>query len=178
LVLSRIYGCVTNNKAFWIGWLDLLTLPLGSELIPIKLQQLTINLQPNSWLPRTRSLHSRCRSPLYSYSLYSSVFLQQPVSELLPCPLTIPRHGPHGKHFSSVVLECVFIGSLPNNGCPIVDSVAPGRCLPSRCLAMVIRVKIFSCHFKIRNPLHPKLFPTFGPEIPYEMQRKGTGFVC
>jgi hypothetical protein len=24
-VLSRVYGCVTNNNKFWIGWLDLLT---------------------------------------------------------------------------------------------------------------------------------------------------------
>jgi hypothetical protein len=80
------------------------------------------------------TLHSR--SPLYSV-----VLLQLPASELLLCPLIIPRHGPHGGHFPSVVLECVFIGPLPSDGCPI-ESVNPGVCLPSRCLAMIICVTV------------------------------------
>jgi hypothetical protein len=51
-----------------------------------------------------------------------------------------PRHGP-----PSTENTCVFIGSLPSNGCPnIVESVTPGMFLPSRCLAMVTYVTIFS----------------------------------
>jgi hypothetical protein len=46
--------------------------------------------------------------------LYSVVLLQQLASQL--DSLIIPRHGPHGKHFSSVVLEWVFIGPLPSIG--------------------------------------------------------------
>jgi hypothetical protein len=36
--------------------------------------------------------------------------------------------------------ECVFIGSLPSNGYPIVENITPRMCLPSRCLSMVICV--------------------------------------
>jgi hypothetical protein len=58
------------------------------------------------------------------------------------CPLIIPRHGSHGKHLFCYQ-ECVFIGPLPTNGCPsIVESVTPGMCLRSRCLAMVIYITI------------------------------------
>jgi hypothetical protein len=55
-LLSRVRGSVTNSNGLWIGWLDLLTLLLQSVLIAISLQQLTINLQPNPWLPRARSV--------------------------------------------------------------------------------------------------------------------------
>jgi hypothetical protein len=52
-------------------------------------------------------------------------------------------HEFHRKHFSSVVLECVFIGTLPSNGYPsIVESVTPGTRSPSRRPAMVICVTI------------------------------------
>jgi hypothetical protein len=57
----------------------------------------------------------------------------------------IHSYGPHGKHFPSVILECVSIGPLCSNGCPsIVESVIPGMRLPNCCLAMDICVKIFS----------------------------------
>jgi hypothetical protein len=39
--------------------------------------------------------------------------------------------------------ECVFIGPLPSNGWPIVESVTSEMCLPSRCLAKDICVTIF-----------------------------------
>jgi hypothetical protein len=62
----------------------------------------------------------------------------------LLCPLIIPLQGSHGKHFSSVVLKCVFIGPLPSNGCPsIVDSVTPELCLLSRCLVISVCFTIF-----------------------------------
>jgi hypothetical protein len=43
----------------------------------------------------------------------------------------IPRISLRGK---------VFVGPLPSNGCPIIESVIPGMCLPSLCLAMVMCV--------------------------------------
>jgi hypothetical protein len=80
---------------------------------------------------------------LYSYN--SSVFLQLLSSEF--GSLIIPQHEPHGKHFSSVVSECVFIGPLPSNGClSMIESVTPGMCVPSRCLSMVICVTICTYH--------------------------------
>jgi hypothetical protein len=69
------------------------------------------------------------------------VLIQLPASEF--DALIFPRHRPHGKHFSSVLLECVFIGPLPSNGCPSnVETVTPGMCLWSRCLAVVAYVTI------------------------------------
>jgi hypothetical protein len=117
IILSRVYDCMTNNNGFWIGWFYLLTLLSQSLFITIYLQQLTINLQPSTWLPTTRSIRVfvlRLTPYAPPYSSYSSAFLQLPASEF--DSLIIPRHWPHGKHFSSVVLECVFIGPLPNNG--------------------------------------------------------------
>jgi hypothetical protein len=38
--------------------------------------------------------------------------------------------------------ECVFIGSLPSDGCPSIVERTSGMCLSSRCVAMVIRVTI------------------------------------
>jgi hypothetical protein len=34
-ILWRVYGCVTNNKGFWIGYFDLLITPLQSLVITI-----------------------------------------------------------------------------------------------------------------------------------------------
>jgi hypothetical protein len=53
IILSRVYGSVTNNNGFWIWWLVLLTPSLQSLLI-------TINLQPNSSSSTAEdTLHSR-----------------------------------------------------------------------------------------------------------------------
>jgi hypothetical protein len=60
LLLSRVYGSVTNNNGFWIGWLDLLTPCSTITLNQNQLKQLAINLQPNpSSLTVEDSLHSR-----------------------------------------------------------------------------------------------------------------------
>jgi hypothetical protein len=48
LILSRVYGCVTNNIGFWIGWLDLLTSSFTISLNHNQLQEFAINLQPNT----------------------------------------------------------------------------------------------------------------------------------
>jgi hypothetical protein len=42
-ILSRVRGSVTNNKAFWIEWLDLLTSSFTITLNYNQLQQLTID---------------------------------------------------------------------------------------------------------------------------------------
>jgi hypothetical protein len=47
-ILSRVYGSVTNNNGFWIGWLDLMTASFTITRNRDQLQELTINLQPNS----------------------------------------------------------------------------------------------------------------------------------
>jgi hypothetical protein len=57
-ILSRIYGCVSNNNGFWIGWLDLLTASFTISHNH-KLQEITVNLQSNpSSLTAKDSLHS------------------------------------------------------------------------------------------------------------------------
>jgi hypothetical protein len=89
-------------------------------------------------LPRTRSILVLVVrfSPLY----------------FVLCLLIIPRHGPHGKH--ATCQECVYIGSLPSNGCPSVfGSVTSGKCLLSRCLSMVVCVTIFLCGLQCRSYL-------------------------
>jgi hypothetical protein len=47
MILLRVYGCVTNNNGFWIGWLDLLTASFAITRNHNQLQELTINLQPS-----------------------------------------------------------------------------------------------------------------------------------
>jgi hypothetical protein len=42
-ILSRVYGSVTNNNGFWIGWLDLLPPSCTISLNHNQLQKLTIN---------------------------------------------------------------------------------------------------------------------------------------
>jgi hypothetical protein len=58
LILSRVPGSVTNYKEFWIGWLDLFSLPLQLSLISIRAL--------NRWLPKTRSI------PSWTTSIFSS----------------------------------------------------------------------------------------------------------
>jgi hypothetical protein len=63
IILSRVYGSVTNNIGFWIGWLDLLTASFTITRNHNQLQYPTINLQPNSSsLTAEDSLHSRSSS--------------------------------------------------------------------------------------------------------------------
>jgi hypothetical protein len=60
------------------------------------------------------------------------------------CPLITPRHGPHGKHrlLLSRSQECVFIGPLPSNGCPIVENVCFGNVFTEPLQAMDACFKI------------------------------------
>jgi hypothetical protein len=63
MILSRVYGSVTNNNGFWIGWLDLLTPSCTVSLNHSQLHEFTIHLQPNpSYLTAEDSLHS-CSRP-------------------------------------------------------------------------------------------------------------------
>jgi hypothetical protein len=59
-ILSRVWGSVTNNNAFWIGWLDLLTSSLTITRNHTQLQEITINnyirLAPFSFILRLFSL--------------------------------------------------------------------------------------------------------------------------
>jgi hypothetical protein len=57
LILSRVRGSVTNSNGFWIGWLDLLALPL---------QLHSIKTFHNQWQIKTRSI------PYWTTSTFSS----------------------------------------------------------------------------------------------------------
>jgi hypothetical protein len=60
-ILSRIYGCLTNNNGVWIGRFDLLITPL---------QSLVIIITRNKWLPKTRSILTGLRlAPFWSLSI-------------------------------------------------------------------------------------------------------------
>jgi hypothetical protein len=62
-IVSRVYGSVTNNNGFWVGWLDLLTTSFTISFNHNQLQQLKINLQPKpSSLTAEDSPHSHSRS--------------------------------------------------------------------------------------------------------------------
>jgi hypothetical protein len=50
-ILSRVYGYVTNNSEFWVGWLDLLT----PSCILLTYSQ-SITTAHSQWLPKTRSI--------------------------------------------------------------------------------------------------------------------------
>jgi hypothetical protein len=93
----------------------------------INLQQLTLNLQPNPWLPRTCSILVLVLRLFWTPNYCSPLVIQT-------------RVGPHGKHVSRVknacllarylalgmvritektpllLSECVFIGPLPSTG--------------------------------------------------------------
>jgi hypothetical protein len=57
IILSRVRDFVTNDKGFWIGWLDLF------ELL---LQLQSIITAHNRWLPNTRSIPSWTKNVFYS----------------------------------------------------------------------------------------------------------------
>jgi hypothetical protein len=80
-------------------------------------------------------------------------------SVVLQLPLITLRHGPHGKPFPSTLLECLFTGPLPQNGCSLLssivvhithkrsvyqESVSVGTCLSIRCLAVVRDVTVLT----------------------------------
>jgi hypothetical protein len=103
-VPSRVRGSVTNNNGVWIGWLDLLTFLLQSLLITMNLQQRTINLQPNPWMPRTRSI---------------LLFLLRLTAPTTAISLGIPRYIDSGRTSRKTLVkceECVFIGPLTSTG--------------------------------------------------------------
>jgi hypothetical protein len=56
--VSRVYGSVTNNSGFWIGWLYLLTPSLQSLVIAINYNNLNSIFSRTRlpWLPRTCSI--------------------------------------------------------------------------------------------------------------------------
>jgi hypothetical protein len=56
--MRSVYGSMTNNKRFWIGWLDLLIPSLQYLLITInyKNSQSIFSRNPLPLLPRTRSI--------------------------------------------------------------------------------------------------------------------------
>jgi hypothetical protein len=58
--LSCVCGSVTNNRGFWIGWLDLLTL-----FYSLSYSQ-SVTTAHNQWLPKTRSI------PHWTASVFSS----------------------------------------------------------------------------------------------------------
>jgi hypothetical protein len=131
LLLSRVYGSVTNNNGFWTVWLDLLAASFTSSLNYNQLYRCDL---PTSQITRTRSilvLLPTC-TPLYSssHSVPSYNFSAR-----------TPR-----KTHDTCYQKCVFIGSLPSSGCPVFESVTSGMCLPSRCLAMIIRMPISAWH--------------------------------
>jgi hypothetical protein len=128
-ILSRVRGSVTSNKGFWIEWFDLLT---PSFTITLYHNKFTTAHNKSSAEPLTaeNSLHSRSRS---TTDFCSVDFLPDNSSARTP-----------RKTLFFCFQECVFIGRLPSNGYrSVVESVTPGLCLPSRCIAMVICVTIY-----------------------------------
>jgi hypothetical protein len=114
-ILSRVFGSVTNNKGFWIGWLDLLTPSCIICLNHNQLQQLKINdclrLAPFSFL---FSLSDRL--PVYEMTrlLLDS---QCGYIENIPCP-AMGLCEPHRRY---LFLYCCTYSALHNNGIyPIV----------------------------------------------------------
>jgi hypothetical protein len=94
-LLSRVYGCVTNNNGYWIGWFDLLTGSLAIFLTHAQIQELTINLQPNP----SSSLHSR------SLSFYDFLQLNYADSS---------RHGPRTENTVRLLRACL-LGFAPDH---------------------------------------------------------------
>jgi hypothetical protein len=111
IILSRVYGSVTNNNGFWIGWLDLLT---PSVTVPLNHNhQLPGHAKSSqSWLivfwqwiynsctVTTAHIKSSFRrlTRLYSVVLlqFSFLFFHNTTSELNCLISTLC--GPHGKH--------------------------------------------------------------------------------
>jgi hypothetical protein len=126
--------CVTNNNGFCIWWSNLLHLHAtgynSSQITIWHTSSSDWTLHGNysdfqlNWAPLLRC------TPSYSFN--------SPGCALLYFLGTDPTEN--------AVFCCqkwVFIGPLPSNGYPIVESVTSGMCLPSRCLAMGIYVTIF-----------------------------------
>jgi hypothetical protein len=117
-----------------VWFVDILTLNHN------QLQKFTISLQPNpSSLTAEDSPHSHSRSatPLYFIVICRMPFYNSSARTPRKTRVTCQK--------------CVFIGSLPSDGCPsVVESVTSGMCLPSHCLAMIICVTMWFCkHFPL-----------------------------
>jgi hypothetical protein len=58
LILSRVYGCVTNNNGFWIGWLinTSFTITLNHNLFTTTNSGCHVVTWSSRWLPRTRAI--------------------------------------------------------------------------------------------------------------------------
>jgi hypothetical protein len=95
LILSRIYGSMTNNNGFWIWWLYLLT------------PSCTISLNHN---PLQQPIINSCLDSLHSRS--SFFWTELPALEIDSLIATL--HVPHGKH-SLYCWQSLFTAPLPSN---------------------------------------------------------------
>jgi hypothetical protein len=144
--LSRVYGSVTSNNWFWIGWLHLLTPPCTISLNHNQLQYLLINLLPNpSSLTVEESPHSHSLSfwlLIYDWTTY--VVSRRTHKQHIRCPVMdiCKRHRKHLFFCCTSAYSALHSsGSYPIVAC--VFDVA-GMCLPSRCPATGLHVTILS----------------------------------
>jgi hypothetical protein len=115
-ILSRFYGCVTNNNGFRIGWLDLLTPSCTVSLNPNQLEMLTINDCLNL-------------SP-FSFSFFHNCQLR---SLTLLCPLCA---DPTENTAFIVDKACLLHRCLATDLLLFRAFDSEGMCLATRCLPM------------------------------------------
>jgi hypothetical protein len=117
--MPRVYGSVTNNNGFWIGWLDLLTASFTVTHNHNQLQELAINLQSNPCsLTVEDSLHSGSRSTT-DFWFTTGLLIQSRGGSIknIRCP-AMDTWEPHRKHR---FLYCYIYSVLHRNGSyPIV----------------------------------------------------------
>jgi hypothetical protein len=136
--------CVTNKTGFLIWWSNLLNpYPTGCNSSQITTWHTVIFFRLDTprelfWLPTI---------PLYSLvhlcTLYSS--------NSSDCALLKFLGSDPTENIIFCCQECMFIGPLPSNGCPIAGSVTSEMCLPSRCLAADICVTLLWFMFSSKH---------------------------
>jgi hypothetical protein len=120
IISSRVYGSVTNNNGFWIGWLNLLTVSFTITRNHNQLQEITINLQPYpSSLTAEDSPHSRSRSRSLSLNsdlsrFYTTLIVSRWTHGIHIRCLAMNICEPHRTHLFPCQ-ECVFISPPPSN---------------------------------------------------------------
>jgi hypothetical protein len=142
-IMSRVYGFVTSNNGFWIGWWDLLT-PYCTITLLITVNfnssQSIFNRTLLPLLPRTRSfLVVVLRVTLiYDWTIY--IVSRRIHRKHIRC-LAMDICEPHRKHH---FFYCIY-STLHSNGSYAIVAcvfVVAGMCLPSRCPAMGLHVRI------------------------------------
>jgi hypothetical protein len=136
-ILSRVYGSVTNNNGFWIGWLVLLTASFIIIRNHKQLQELAISLQPNpSFLAAEDSLHSR--------SLSFSDTLQ------LNYVVIASRQGPRTENTDLLLLRACLLGFSSDRytASPLTLWLLPSNDLGANHIESSAPVLLAACFFE------------------------------